>query len=216
MKNALLIFLFVFTSNAVASTITLDATNSGWYSSDFTNNGKTSNMFAGDEFGSNYRNWLAFDLSSVTDTILSASLDIANDGQNDTGITFTWSEVTTLVPSLGSPASALTNFNIYNDLGNGTIYSSGITTAGTIDHYVFNANALISLNSTGSLWAIGGSTANDMGMAYGFTSGVASLDFIKLTLEIADPISEVPVPAAAWLFGSGLFAILGFSRRKKV
>jgi len=28
-------------------------------------------------------------------------------------------------------------------------------------------------------------------------------------------VSAVPVPAAAWLFGSGLLALLGISRRKK-
>ena len=29
------------------------------------------------------------------------------------------------------------------------------------------------------------------------------------------PVSAVPVPAAAWLFGSGLIGLLGFARRKK-
>ena len=28
-------------------------------------------------------------------------------------------------------------------------------------------------------------------------------------------LSSVPVPAAVWLFGSGLFGLLGFARRKK-
>ena len=36
---------------------------------------------------------------------------------------------------------------------------------------------------------------------------VVSTDFINT--------AEVPVPAAAWLFGSGLLALLGISRRKK-
>lgn len=29
-------------------------------------------------------------------------------------------------------------------------------------------------------------------------------------------VSEVPVPAAVWLFGSGLVGLMGFKRRKKI
>jgi hypothetical protein len=39
------------------------------------------------------------------------------------------------------------------------------------------------------------------------------------TFEIFDPsnppVSSVPVPAAVWLFGSGLLGLVGVARRKK-
>jgi len=38
---------------------------------------------------------------------------------------------------------------------------------------------------------------------------------VRYTLHLEGTISSVPVPAAAWLFGSGLISLAGFARRKK-
>ena len=40
-----------------------------------------------------------------------------------------------------------------------------------------------------------------------------ALDYSMLTLS--DDVSSVPVPAAVWLFGSGLIGLLGYGKRKK-
>ncbi len=45
--------------------------------------------------------------------------------------------------------------------------------------------------------------ASEPGLAYG-----------NFTFD-AIPVSAVPVPAAVWLFGSGIVALLGFSRKNK-
>jgi hypothetical protein len=51
-------------------------------------------------------------------------------------------------------------------------------------------------------WASGGSLLNP--------------DFGAGSVTVAEtPISAVPVPAAIWLFGSGLISLIGFSKRKK-
>lgn len=34
--------------------------------------------------------------------------------------------------------------------------------------------------------------------------------------DVGEPVSSVPVPAAVWLFGSGLISLVGFSRHKKL
>jgi len=48
-----------------------------------------------------------------------------------------------------------------------------------------------------------------------FTGYSASFDMTSVTLT-SIVVSEVPVPAAIWLFGSGLIALSGFSRRRSV
>ena len=35
------------------------------------------------------------------------------------------------------------------------------------------------------------------------------------TLQFSDNVGVVPLPAAAWLFGSGLLGLVGVARRKK-
>jgi len=40
---------------------------------------------------------------------------------------------------------------------------------------------------------------------------VSGTDFVRLSV-----VSSVPVPAAVWLFGSGLLGLIGVARRKQV
>jgi hypothetical protein len=39
--------------------------------------------------------------------------------------------------------------------------------------------------------------------------------FVGLTTNMTMVISQVPIPAAVWLFGSGLLGLIGIARRKK-
>lgn len=63
--------------------------------------------------------------------------------------------------------------------------------------------------SLGSDDGIGGSPM-DNGPTSGFN---ANFDMTSLTVS---NVSAVPLPAAAWLFGSGLLTLMGFSRRRKI
>ena len=40
--------------------------------------------------------------------------------------------------------------------------------------------------------------------------------FYNISIEVALGDAVVPVPAAIWLFGSGLFGLIGLARRKKI
>ncbi len=59
------------------------------------------------------------------------------------------------------------------------------------------------------------------GLSAGDASGIRN-SITKLQLHLSDearglpPISEVPVPAAFWLFGSALIGFIGMSRRTNV
>lgn len=75
---------------------------------------------------------------------------------------------------------------------------------------------------TGSALALDGSativSASEVGAAWGFFVGtpyteIFSLDFSNAT--VVDSPAAVPVPAAVWLFGSGLVGLAGVARRRK-
>ena len=41
-------------------------------------------------------------------------------------------------------------------------------------------------------------------------------ELVDANIEITAAVSPVPVPAALWLFSSGLIGLVGFSRTKKL
>ncbi len=52
-------------------------------------------------------------------------------------------------------------------------------------------------------------------------TGPSTFGSLRINSDIAlnftgQPLSQVPIPAAGWLFGSALFGMIGFMRRKKV
>lgn len=208
MKNTLLfkslfaILLLVSTAQASAGFIIIDAINSGWYTATSAN-GNRGNINT--TIATQRHNWLGFDLSGVTETIVSATLEVASDSRNDFAPVFTWSEVTSAYASLGTASLA-----IFNDLADGPVFAQGDQTPGFINSFDLNAAAIASLNMSTSNWAIGGSRIGGGTNAFGYTSGVASGDNIKLVLITRD----VPEPITFTLFGLGLAGI-GFARRKK-
>ena len=46
-------------------------------------------------------------------------------------------------------------------------------------------------------------------------NGVGSTDLIMVDIAPVGPPQEIPVPAAIWLFGSGLLGMIGLARRRK-
>jgi hypothetical protein len=104
------------------------------------------------------------------------------------------------------------NVDDYNGVGNppngNTVYDSfstgsATTTAGTINGAAYDGTTAILVKA--------GLTGSDFGGFYGVQYfEVWNVSFIK-TGELT---STVPVPAAVWLFGSGLLGLIGAARRK--
>ena len=83
----------------------------------------------------------------------------------------------------------------------------------TLDDGAIDLGSLVEGGLDAAGWdSLGGTTeANSLGQIVGFgslTGGLGSMSYI-LT-----PVSAVPVPAAVWLFGSGLLGLVGVARRK--
>lgn len=195
----------VSTTPAKAGTITLNAVNSGWYDQTGFSNGTTGNLGQHTTF---YRDWLGFNLASVVaETITGATLQVASHVANSSGQTVNWWDVTTAYSSLGANSLAT-----YNDLGSGTLFASGLHTAGTINSYTLNAAALSSLNAATGFWAIGGQSTG-AGYAFAYTSGVNSGDHLKLVLTTA-AASTVPDRALSWVLVVAGLGGIALSRKR--
>ena len=116
-----------------------------------------------------------------------------------------------------------TGLTIFDDLADGSAFGAAtLTAAGGIDSLInvnlTGANAITdidsSLASLDGLFAIGGylSTIDSTNPEVLF-SATGGPDYLKSVLTIETRI--VPVPAAVWLFGSGLIGLIGVARKKK-
>ena len=106
------------------------------------------------------------------------------------------------IPSLGvGPGSLLT----------GTLTSLGFPTSGSGDplEFLFDVTGgdLASFYGTS-----GGIILTESGFIGGFATDFSNVPFTG----VADTGTVVPVPAAAWLFGSGLLGLAGIARRRSV
>ena len=157
---------------ASAATYTIDYTDSGWYNASSGHNPSNDNYIVGNCCGTGeYRNFLVFDLTGVTGTIVSATLEAESPSTltPDPSETWTLYDVTTPVATLvaGGVSAA-----IFSDLGSGTSYGN-VTVANGYTGIVtvtLNANAIAALNAAkGSSIAIGGALS---------TLGAGSDEFI--------------------------------------
>jgi len=98
--------------------------------------------------------------------------------------------------------------------------TSGIfgTTASTYDSssdlYGNGVDQLFALNSSSTLYGITGNNAATSGEALGYKLGTATFSAADV-LTFTGNVSAVPIPAAVWLFGSGLLGLFGISRRNR-
>jgi hypothetical protein len=91
-----------------------------------------------------------------------------------------------------------------------SIYNAGfVTSSGKFRFYQLGRDTLLFVD----VWTTSSSPtyflSNDNAFAYaGWSQG-------STKWEVASTVSEVPVPATAWLMGSGLVGLAGIARRKK-
>ncbi|WP_372521448.1 VPLPA-CTERM sorting domain-containing protein [Sulfuricaulis sp.] len=98
-------------------------------------------------------------------------------------------------------------------MGNGPWQPLNCTALGCSGHTFTNGNAQFIWNGTyGSTYSLNYAGTVPLNDPSGF-GGVQY--FLHLTGVVTAAPSEVPIPAAVWLFGSGLLGLAGVARRKK-
>ena len=90
--------------------------------------------------------------------------------------------------------------------GNGTVAYRAILDGG--GNGIYTDGGTVVLDDTGPFSGFGNVAINDSGH-------IAFLGFLDDGTEGIYLASPVPIPAAAWLFGSGLLGLIGISRRKQ-
>jgi hypothetical protein len=219
LKTALLsaAILACAATTAHAASITLDATHRGWYNS----NGDvlSDNYIAGSLFGAEYRDYFRFDLSAMTETVISATLRLFTGEASGTE-TY---EVNQYSGSIASLIAGTGGLAAFADLGDGV--ALGSVTIGTADDYTFidialNGAALALIDAAGSAIAFGGAvTTLGFGDEYvfGFTGGGFPEDS-QLILETSGiplpPVAGVPEPGTLGLILGGL-GMLGWRLRRR-
>lgn len=213
---ALFIWLiFPLPQIASANVINIGYTDVGRYQDSGTHNQPQFNHISGLTNNAEFRSFFVFDLSAVTDTVVSASLRVFNPLNGyispDTSEIFSVFDVSTSITSLTDGSGGVSAFS---DLGTGSLYGSATinkTDTGTIIDITLNSDALVAINSASGLFALGGTLTSISGgsdqVVFSSTSDVG------LTRELQ--LTTVPVPAAIWLFGTGLIGLIGVARRKK-
>ena len=171
--------------------------NQGWWSSD------ASIRFSTDDnvnyaAGGITNNFFTFDLSNISGTVTGAVFNITRaQGISDSGFSYfeyDMYDVITDAATLNNNVGA--NLAIYDDLGSGVHYGNfEITVAGDPNEIL-----MLQLNE---------------GFISDINAAILGADqYFSIGGHRSLPPAVVPVPAAVWLFGSGLIGLIGVARRK--
>ena len=131
---------------------------------------------------------------------------------------------------VGALFSDTSNIPIYNQNGDlvsasfDGLWDGGLDSAVGYDQHGNSINASVWTGTTGSGFAadrLGGASAtfgssfSQFGQSWMNTSNFSTSNQLSI-YAMSQELTAVPVPAAAWLFGSGLLGIVGMARRKKL
>lgn len=193
-------------SNGTATTLTLNAIDSGWWSNAGNHTSTNKNYLAGFLApGTTDRNFFVFSLAGIAQTVTSAQLRISNPltgySSPDPSETYEVFDVSTSLPQLRATGTGQTA--IFDDLGTGVGYGAQTVSAANNGGFVtvdLNTASVTALNAAlGGDFAFGGSLTTLAGTAnqfvFGFTG--AGTDTRQLIVGLGDPEDWYSVTLAA-------------------
>jgi hypothetical protein len=219
-KPPLALFAILGFASAHGATFTIDTSlnelqpgvlNQGWWSDKFANNSPVNdNYFTGFQSGGEYRSFFSFDLSGISGTVTSATLNLQRWDQTGP-LTLGLFDVSTPASTLVTGRQqGILSPTIFADLGSGNSYGTfPVNYGGFMDILSFslNANALADINAmTGSgYFSIGGAVLSGSGYIFAIDGGGLPRELVLTT---------VPEPSTFALAGIGATVLLGLRRRR--
>ena len=231
-----ILFVALLCSAASADAAVLNAVDRGWYKETGSHgpaNQNTLTGLSGTDGALEYRSYFLFDLSSLAGPVRTATLqlEIASYWTPDSYESITlWDVSPTILPSIDTRhlSGSESGLSIYEDLGSGAAYgTSGWATSGTGNVYYgygsqflsieLNAAALADIRSaSGGLFAIGISLDNLAPSSTAYYHEFLSFSSSDESRAHTLTTSSVPIPAAAWLFGSALIGLRWIRRKRSI
>lgn len=199
-----------------AATVTLDALDSGFYNSAGVHMPNNQTYITG-RFGNENRSFLVFDTSSVSGTILGATLRLFNPEVSqflhgyvspDATETLNIYDVSTPASDIRGNTAGLAGFA---DLGSGTLLGTRTVSAadnGTVIEIQLNAAGVAALTSSSGLFVLGGALGSLSGTADQYVFGFSTASFVPdHTRQLVLDVEPVPEPATIGLAGFGALLV---------
>ena len=208
---------------------TLNAVDSGWYTSAGSHTAVNDNYVVGELSGVVYRNFFVFDLTGVSETITSASVLLYNPTNTTPGLrgyispdpteTFGLFDVSTPIATLSasSASGSAVGIGVFADLGTGVAFGEQVVSAadnGAVVSVALNASGIAALNAArGGLFDLGGALTTlgsvEDERVFGFSVALGNPDVRQLQFETA----AVPEPSTLALLASAM--VLAVRRRSR-